>query len=118
MIFKYLYDIHTYTYMCVYIYIYDSLYKVGQEKRERVTLLGHHNTMMWLEPWSHKPSTLPHSRLSWLTSHWSMCSWGWRNTESAADSWRPGLPPWLHSGLPAAHAGSSMLLWSTPPELC
>lgn len=104
----------------IYIYIYnsDSLYKVGEEKREGGTLLGHHNRQCGLSPHPTDPQPCPPGRLGWLTSHWSMCSWGWRNTESGADSWHPGPPPWLHSGPPAARVGSSMPPWSTPPELC
>lgn len=33
---------YTYTYTYIYIYNSDSLYKVGEEKREGGTLLGHH----------------------------------------------------------------------------
>lgn len=35
-------DIYIYVYIYIYIYNSDSLYKVGEEKREGGTLLGHH----------------------------------------------------------------------------
>ena len=107
--------VHIHTYIS--IYNSDSLYKVREEKKGRGTLLGHHNRPRGLSPHPTGPQPAP-GRLGWFTSHWSMCSWGWQNTESAADSQRPALPPWLHSGPPAARAGSSTLPWSTPPELC
>lgn len=107
----------TYTYIHIYIYNSDSLYKVREEKKGRGTLLGHHNRPRGLSPHPTGPQPAL-GRLGWFTSHWSTCSWGWQNTESAADSRHPALPPWLHSGPPAARAGSSTLLWSTPPELC
>lgn len=105
----------TYTY--IYIYNSDSLYKVGEEKKGRGNPAWSPQQTLWFEPPPHRPPASSRS-VGWFTSHWSMCSWGWQNTESAADSWRPVRPPWLHSGPPAARAGSSMLPWSTPPELC
>lgn len=35
-------DRHIHIYLHIYIYNSDSLYKVGEEKREGGTLLGHH----------------------------------------------------------------------------
>lgn len=101
----------------IYIYNSDSLYKVGEEKKGRGNPAWSPQQTLWFEPPPHRPPASSRS-VGWFTSHWSMCSWGWQNTESAADSWRPVRPPWLHSGPPAARAGSSMLPWSTPPELC
>lgn len=104
-------------YIYIYIYNSDSLYKVGEEKKGRGNPAWSPQQTLWFEPPSHRPPASSR-RLGWFTSHWSMCSWEWQNTESAADSWHPVLPPWLHSGPPAARAGSSTLPWSTPPELC
>lgn len=54
--------IHIHIYLHIYIYNSDSLYKVGEEKREGGTLLGHHTAqMMWLEP----PVPLAPSPASW-----------------------------------------------------